>query len=178
MGKAHRFDAETVSITVNLFDRVLSIAFVPSELLQGSALACMLLASKLHERQPLALCDMSSLAGMSDPQKTINDLEMKVLSLLRYDLNAFTATTCVSTVLSCLSGPGAAAILETAHVLALLSMKSAAAAARGARCAGCFKAPFLHALLAPPPPPTLTPPLLLLQATIFYSSLPSRLLLA
>ena len=124
VGKAYRFHFETVSVTVNLFDRVLSQAFVPAELMQGSALACMFLASKLHERRPLALRNISSLAGMTDPQGTVRDLEMKILCLLRYDVNAFTVANCLAVVASCFSGPAKEAFRELSVALAHLALKS------------------------------------------------------
>ena len=124
VGKAYRFHFETVSATVSLLDRVLSQAFVPSELMQGSALACMFLASKLHERRPLALRDVNSLAGIADPQKTINELQMKILCLLRYDVNSFTVANCVAAVASCFAGPGREAFAELGLALAHLALKS------------------------------------------------------
>ncbi len=161
MGKAYRFQFETVSVTVNLFDRVLSHAFVPAELLQGSALACMFLASKLHERHPLALRDISSLAGMAEPQKTVNELEMKILCLLRYDVNTFSPATCLAAVASCFHGAFRESFRELAMELAHLALKSACASPGAqAACGRVGRSGGLLCLPAPHncrPPPSLTP---------------------
>ena len=142
-----------MSATVNLFDRVLSQAFVPAELLQGSALACMFLASKLHERHPLALRDISSLAGMADPQKTINELEMKILCLLRYDVNSFTVANCVAVLASRFAGPGREAFGELSVALAHLALKSASLALRAPPRAARAAAPAAPAARAAAPCP-------------------------
>ncbi len=127
VGKVYRFHFETVSVTVNLFDRMMTYAYVPASLLQGSALACMFLASKMLERHPLALRDIANLAGMVDPQQTINELEMRILTLLKYDVNSYTVDTCLAGVLSCFEGPGKGALKELGTALSHLTLKSSCA---------------------------------------------------
>jgi len=94
-----RLGEDTLALTVNFFDRLLSAVVVPSPQLQTASLACLFVAAKLLERRPLSMRQIKKYFAEIASCDDVRMAELNILFYLRWDTNAFTALDFIRTAL-------------------------------------------------------------------------------
>eukprot|EP01135_Chromosphaera_perkinsii_P004495 Nk52_evm19s284 gene=Nk52_evmTU19s284 len=84
----HNFHAETLALSVNFFDRVLSMCKVSVAYVQLVAAAALLIASKLKETNPISLKNLSHSIDYAYTVAEITKMESIILAKLQWEVNA------------------------------------------------------------------------------------------
>lgn len=94
-----RLGEETLATSVNFFDRLLSVVVVPAAQLQTASLACLFIASKLLERRPLTMRQITRYFAEIASSDEVRMAELNIVFYLKWDINAFTALDFIRTAL-------------------------------------------------------------------------------
>ena len=124
VGNVFALSPESVAHAMHLFDRVLSTIQIPREALQTVALACAVIASKLHESRPITARHVKTYFHEICSVEALGHTETNVLGALRWDVGGFTALDFVDTVIALLIAEPAliAAVKERAGGLYFMAV--------------------------------------------------------